>query len=481
MSILERHSAERELQLELIELVKKFARERRLIIYGGVAVDMALRLKGGKIYEDDALWDVDMLTDDSVKNAYDFVDLLREKGYKEVNAIRAVHIQTMRVRVNSIICADFSFVPKPIFDKIPTLNYQDLLFVHPQYQYTDTHLSFTFPFANPPSENIYNRFSKDLERYRLLVSYYPTIVSEVIDKKLYEERTFDMPSELEYAFTGFVAYNIMVDVYNKMCKMLTGGTIKSKPVKDKKLKKKAASVDDDTDDDSNDDSNDGSSADMPFVVNNSHISMTSRKINATVYTEDPYLEIIVPGMIENITQDHTYLEYIPIYSQNDNIFKRTYALEHQLPTVSLVSVDGINVKIVSAHYLMLYFNIYYFKTGQEIYLQHYVSIYNMIMKIEKLYEDLIEKNPEQTLALQESFINSVFGLNISIMGKKNISHSYLIMVAKSIKACRDIENAKELGYDPRVFEVTENLPEQYYDERPAPFDYKNNKLFWRYY
>ena len=156
-----------------LEIVRKFIIERSLILYGGQAIDFALRLKGSQIYPDHQTPDFDFFSPQSVDDAYDLVDILQAAGFTNVGAIPAIHVQTMRVKTDFIYVADISYTPRIVFDSLPTVSFAGMRILHPDYQRTDMHLAFCFPFNNPPREDVFHRFSKDLTRFRLFQKYYP--------------------------------------------------------------------------------------------------------------------------------------------------------------------------------------------------------------------------------------------------------------------------------------------------------------------
>lgn len=159
--------------LQAAEAVRGFVAERRRILYGGQAIDYALRLRGGGLYSGQQLPDYDFFSDDSVGDAYDLADRLHAAGFGEVRVIGAVHAQTMRVGVEFDFVADVSYVPPAAYAQIATLEYEGMRIVHPDYQRMDVHLSFSFPLENPPRENVFHRFAKDLARFGLLAEAYP--------------------------------------------------------------------------------------------------------------------------------------------------------------------------------------------------------------------------------------------------------------------------------------------------------------------
>lgn len=162
-------------------LVKKYVISNKLIIVGGMAIDMALRLKGTKLYEDDVLPDYDFYSPKYHKDAYKIAENLHNAGLNNISVINANHISTMRVRVNYTVVADVTYIPQIIFDKLPTLLYRDILIIHPHYQMIDQHRSLSLPYENPPWEVITHRWKKDSIRYDMLYEFYPLEIHSQIN------------------------------------------------------------------------------------------------------------------------------------------------------------------------------------------------------------------------------------------------------------------------------------------------------------
>ena len=104
---------------DTVSIVKEFIRKRNLLLYGGTAIDYALRLKGDCIYPDESLEvpDLDFYSPNHVEDAYDLTDILYQLGYKETNAFRAFYVLAMRVDVggNNIV-ADIGYIQPDIFE-----------------------------------------------------------------------------------------------------------------------------------------------------------------------------------------------------------------------------------------------------------------------------------------------------------------------------------------------------------------------------
>jgi len=199
-----------------LEIVREFLAERKLILYGGLGLDYALRLNGGHIYPDGERPDYDMLSPQSIEDAYDLADILHDKGFPNVQALPALHAQTMRVRVNFIVVADISYAPPALFESIPYLVFDKggapVRFVHPDWQRMDQHQAFCFPFRDPPREPVFHRFGKDLKRFNLLAEQYA--LPEAPAANTTNEYTVTFPLDAECALHGDTALAVVELMYS---------------------------------------------------------------------------------------------------------------------------------------------------------------------------------------------------------------------------------------------------------------------------
>jgi hypothetical protein len=159
------------------KLVEDYIREKGLIIYGGTAIDFALRLKGKALYPDYMLdaADLDFLSPQHAEDAYNIADILYKDGYPAARAIQAIFIGTMKVDIaDNHWIADVSYVPPEAFARIQYLNYKGMRIIHPDFQKIDMHSALSFPYDNAPREVIFDRWRKDTTRYNMLDEAYPT-------------------------------------------------------------------------------------------------------------------------------------------------------------------------------------------------------------------------------------------------------------------------------------------------------------------
>ena len=159
-----------------LAIVKNYIIEHDLILVGGMAIDFAMKLKGDRIYTDDQLPDYDFYSPDHTMHAYELGAMLCKEGFSNISCIQAAHITTMRVRVDYETVADITYCPPDIYEKIPTLKYDNLRILHPHYQMIDQHSALSMPFTQSgPELVIFHRWKKDMVRYDKLYAHYPVV------------------------------------------------------------------------------------------------------------------------------------------------------------------------------------------------------------------------------------------------------------------------------------------------------------------
>ncbi len=202
-----------------IAITKKFIADRRLVCYGGTALDYAARLQGGRIYDDEklALPDLDFYSADPLKDARDLADILYLDGYEEARVINALHVGTFRVDCGgNHFIADVSYFP--IIESLKVVTYEGFRVVHPDYQRLDTHSSLSFIYDNPPREVAFARVSKDIERFNIINALYPLPTLSSSKASLSSSKaspsaspsTSSMVVQLskDYVYAGLTAYKL---------------------------------------------------------------------------------------------------------------------------------------------------------------------------------------------------------------------------------------------------------------------------------
>lgn len=191
---------------ECILRVGKYIHDHKRILYGGMAIHLALKLRGEELYGPEVLNDFDYYHPNPVQEAS---ELRAQLQMENTNVINALHLTTRRVRLDFTTIADVSLYPEPYYSNIPTM-YHQYVFVHPYFQMIDIYKSI----SHMVSDYLNHRLKKDLKRLNLLRTHYrfqrmpvtpidttDLLLSELKEMKVRPERFFGKG----YCFTGIYA------------------------------------------------------------------------------------------------------------------------------------------------------------------------------------------------------------------------------------------------------------------------------------
>ena len=102
----------------IIEIIEEFMIKKKLICYGGTAVNNILPKKDRFYDLSIELPDYDMYSNDALKHAIQLADLYYKKGFTEVEAKTGIHPGTYKVFVNFIPIADITNIPNEMFKSL---------------------------------------------------------------------------------------------------------------------------------------------------------------------------------------------------------------------------------------------------------------------------------------------------------------------------------------------------------------------------
>lgn len=213
-NIAERRNVSFSYLIDALDIVEKFIRRKKLILYGGMAIDISLKARDHDgIYTDDSIPDYDFMSSDSYNDSIELADILHKAGMPNISAINALHITTRRVRVNYISVADITHVPQVVLDQIPYVEWKGIRVVHPDFQRCDMHRAFSTPYEHAPNELVYFRSSKDMKRFHLLTTIYPISIESTdsieIDFDLSKSIEVDMDMFHDSVIGGVLGYGIL--------------------------------------------------------------------------------------------------------------------------------------------------------------------------------------------------------------------------------------------------------------------------------
>jgi hypothetical protein len=157
-----------------LPLVREWIQKRGRILYGGMAVDYALKAAGHEgIYKEGTVPDYDFMSPTFYEDSIELADMLHAAGFPDISCINATHITSRRVRIQFFPVADMTYIPESIYEMVPTLEWEGFRVVHPQFQKLDIHRALCTPLEKPPREVIQQRLAKDIARFRMMDELYP--------------------------------------------------------------------------------------------------------------------------------------------------------------------------------------------------------------------------------------------------------------------------------------------------------------------
>ena len=153
----------------IISIVEDFLRTRKLVCYGGTAINNILP-KGDQFYDKSAeLPDYDFFSPDALKDAKDLADIYYSKGFHEVEAKAGVHAGTFKVFVNFIPVADITLLVSELYKKIlkDSVLVSGIHYCPPNYLRMSMYLELSRPHGDV------SRWEKVMKRITLLNKHYP--------------------------------------------------------------------------------------------------------------------------------------------------------------------------------------------------------------------------------------------------------------------------------------------------------------------
>ena len=153
---------------EIIAIVETFLREKKLICYGGTAINNILPTQDQFYNKDIEIPDYDFFSHTALDDAKRLADIYASKGYTDVEAKSGVHHGTYKVFVNFIPVADITYIPKDLFRAIQrdAIKVDGILYAPPDYLRMAMFLELSRPKGDV------SRWEKVLKRLTLLNKNY---------------------------------------------------------------------------------------------------------------------------------------------------------------------------------------------------------------------------------------------------------------------------------------------------------------------
>jgi hypothetical protein len=154
---------------KIVKVVEKFLRDKKLICYGGTAINNILPERA-RFYDTESEFpDYDFFSPEPLNDAKELADIYKKEGFAEVEAKSGMHAGTFKVFVNFLPIADITYLVPELFNALKKNAFEvdNILYVPPDFLRMSMHLELSRPKGDP------GRWQKVYKRLKLLNKYYP--------------------------------------------------------------------------------------------------------------------------------------------------------------------------------------------------------------------------------------------------------------------------------------------------------------------
>jgi hypothetical protein len=154
---------------KIIKIVEDFIRHKKLICYGGTAINNILPTEDQFYNKEVEIPDYDFFTTNALNDTKELANIYYKEGFEDVEAKSGQHYGTYKVFVNYIPVADITMLPKGIFNSIKkdAIRVNGILYTPPNYLRMSMYLELSRPAGD------ISRWEKVLKRLALLNKNYP--------------------------------------------------------------------------------------------------------------------------------------------------------------------------------------------------------------------------------------------------------------------------------------------------------------------
>lgn len=223
---------------KMIEILEDFLIRKKLICYGGTAIN-AILPNYAKFYNMKLeIPDYDFFSKNALEDAKELADIYYNNGYTEVEAKAGMHHNTFKVFVNYIGIADITYLDPIIYDSIQkdAISIAGIHYAPPNFLRMSMYLELSRPQGDV------TRWEKILKRLTLLNKYYPIHTNDLCNETDFLRKMHNKSTDAE------TIYNHVRDSFIEQGVVFFGGYAASiyshyMPEKDKQIVEKIPDFD----------------------------------------------------------------------------------------------------------------------------------------------------------------------------------------------------------------------------------------------
>jgi hypothetical protein len=152
------------------KIANDFLIKKRRKVYGGTALNAVLSnidRKIGFYNEEIDIPDIDFYSPHPIPDLIELCNLYADAGFKPVSGQEAQHQGTYKIFVDLVNIVDISYVPANIYNRIPFIEINKIVYTHPSFMAIDYLRVITDPITS------WFRFEKVFKRFNLLLDKFP--------------------------------------------------------------------------------------------------------------------------------------------------------------------------------------------------------------------------------------------------------------------------------------------------------------------
>ena len=176
---------------KILTIVEDFIRKKKVLLYGGIAINNILP-KYAQFYDfTKEVPDYDFYSPDALKHAKELTDIYYKAGYVEVEAKAGIHMGTFKVFVNFIPIADITQLHHRLYDNLfkDAIVISEMHYTPPNYLRMSMYLELSRPAGD------LSRWEKVFKRLSLLNKYFPFTPTHMSQIRCHEIN-FHTPSRI---------------------------------------------------------------------------------------------------------------------------------------------------------------------------------------------------------------------------------------------------------------------------------------------
>lgn len=200
----------------IISEVELFLKKKKLICYGGTAINNILPQYDQFYDKSLEIPDYDFYSPNALKDAKELADIYHSKGFTDVEAKSGVHHGTFKVYVNFIAVADITHLDADLFKtmKRETISVDGILYCPPNFLRMAMYLELSRPKGDV------SRWEKVLKRLLLLNKHHP-LKNPKCDETNFQRSMEDTPNKSETKESDI--YNIVKNTFMNQEVVFFGG------------------------------------------------------------------------------------------------------------------------------------------------------------------------------------------------------------------------------------------------------------------